>query len=339
MDIKTIKFPFTLTQFLGAILVVNTVLAGGATQLTTLFGDHTAGQILAVCTLGTGIVGGFLVKLGSMSSQFENVRELGGVDHISINGEVPPEIAAMAINPDQEKVKPAATALSAVTATAAKVAAVILAFLVIGTIAFSGEASAQTGNIVKDIAAAKSPTRPRIPFDPLKLNDQTIAGTKAAPASDPSAPVACDFKMLTKLSPDNLVPTIKGCLSDVNVDLVNDTQRALDSAKAYVGPTGGAAGDGDGINCLTPGLAIFQAGVQIPAVPAVLAADGTVTTPAVPAKDPGPILLYQKYREFTLAGGLTACQTWFNGPINATAAAGIAGAGTALVGAALLAPK
>lgn len=120
MDIKTIKFPFTLTQSLGAVLVVNTVLAGGATQLTTLFGDHAAGQILAVCTLGTGIVGGFLVKLGSMTSQFANVEALGGVDHISINGQVPPEIAARAMDPGEAKVKPADTAVSAVTATAAK---------------------------------------------------------------------------------------------------------------------------------------------------------------------------------------------------------------------------
>lgn len=173
--------------------------------------------------------------------------------------------------------------------------------------------------------------------DPLKLN-QAAAQAKAVitgqPAPDSTTALPCDFKMLTKLTPDNLIPTMKACLSDVNSQLVNDTQRALDSAKVY-----GGTGDGDGVNCLTPGLAIFKAGVQVPAVPAVIAADGTVTTPAVPAQDPGPILLYQKYREFTLSGALTSCQSWFNGPINATAAAGLAGAGTALAGAALLVPK
>jgi hypothetical protein len=143
MDIKTIKFPFTLTQFLGAVLVVNTVLAGGATQLTTLFGDHATAQILAVCTLGTGIVGGFILKLGSMTSQFENVRALGGVDHISINGLVPPDIAVLAMDPDQAKVKPAASAVSAVTATAAK-AVIILVLLVAGVFAWPGDVHAQT---------------------------------------------------------------------------------------------------------------------------------------------------------------------------------------------------
>jgi hypothetical protein len=157
---------------------------------------------------------------------------------------------------------------------------------------------------------------------------------------DPAAALPCDFALLISLTPQNLMPTVKACLSDVNSTLVSDTQRALASAKAY-----SSSGDNDAVNCLTPALAIFQAGVQIPAVPAVAEVPATATTPAVPAvaaipaQDPGPILLYQKYREFTLAGALTSCQAWFNGPINATAAAGIAGAGTAIAGAALLAPK
>jgi hypothetical protein len=116
--------------------------------------------------------------------------------------------------------------------------------------------------------------------------------------------------------------------------------------RAY-GSTNGTngSGDGDAINCLTPALALFKAGVQVPAIAAQEAVPATATTPAipavtaVPAQDPGPILLYQKYRELTLSGGLTACQTWFNGPINATTAAGIAGAGTVAGAAALLAPK
>lgn len=186
-----------------------------------------------------------------------------------------------------------------------------------------------TGNIVRDIEGVSTSAK---------------AAVTGQPAPDPTVALPCDFKMLTKLTPDNLVPTVKACLSDVNSKLVLDTQRALASAKAYGGSNTGTtttsgAGDGDAVNCLTPALAIFQAGVQVPAIPAVVAADGTVTTPAVPAQDPGPILLYQKYREFTLSGALTACQAWFNGPINATAAAGVAGLGTAVGAAALLAPK
>lgn len=166
--------------------------------------------------------------------------------------------------------------------------------------------------------------------------------------ADPSAPAIttdqpCDITILTKLTPANLVPTIKKCGSnDVQV-LVDGTQSALDSAKAFTPNP-----DQDGINCLTPALALFKAGVQTPAVPevpAVLNADGSVKTaavPAVPAKDPNPILLFQKYREFTLAGGLTSCQSYIKTPVNATIAAGgqIVGDGLAIgAAAAAIAPK
>jgi hypothetical protein len=180
-----------------------------------------------------------------------------------------------------------------------------------------------TGNIVKDIENA---------------NERTKAAVTGQPAPDSTSPLACTFQMLTKLTPANLLPTINQCIA---TKLVADTQRALNSAQAF-GNTG--KGDADAINCLTPALAIFQAGVEIPAVPAqdaVLNPDGTVKTPAVagsPAQEPGPILLYQKYREFTLSGALTSCQSWFNGPINATAAAGLGAASTVIGGAALLAP-
>jgi len=187
-----------------------------------------------------------------------------------------------------------------------------------------------TGNLVKDIQDANNQVK------------SAVTGKSA----DPTAPLPCmDIKVLTKLTPDNLVPTMKGCAQDVNNQLVNDTQRALDSAKAYAGPNGGAIGDNDAVNCLMPALALFKAAAIIPAVPetpAVLNPDGTVKTPAIPGTpelDPGPILLYQKYREFTLAGALTSCQAWFNGPINATTAAGAGAVGSVIGGAALLAPK
>jgi hypothetical protein len=189
------------------------------------------------------------------------------------------------------------------------------------------------------------------------LNNQIAAKTKQAasnvaaavtPPADPTAALPCmDISVLTKLTPQNLVPTLKGCeIAGVN-QLVTDTARALASAQAFTGSATGttATGDNDAINCLSPGLALFKAAAIVPAVPdtpAVLNADGSVKTPAVsgtPEIDPGPILLFQKYREFTIVGGLTSCQTWINGPVNATAAAGLAGAAAATAGAALLAPK
>jgi hypothetical protein len=134
--------------------------------------------------------------------------------------------------------------------------------------------------------------------------------------------------MFTKLTPRNLESTIKKCISDQNSKIADDVQRALDSAVAYP--------DKDAVTCLKPGLAIVQAGVQVPATSTMPAIPAVA---AVPAKDPGLILLFQKYREFTLSGALTACQTWINGPVNATVAAGAGAGATAIGAAAVLVPK
>lgn len=186
-----------------------------------------------------------------------------------------------------------------------------------------------TGDLGKDIKTA---------LDKQNANAQAVAnGT----STDPNT--SCDFKLFLGLTPQNLEAVIKKCLSDVNSTLVEDTQRALDSAKAYT-QTGASAPtpDNDAINCLTPGLAILKAGVIVPAVAEVKDANGNVTTPGVPAKNPGLILLFQKYREFVLAGGLTSCKTWVDTAVNATATQAInnvAGLATLGAGAALLVPK
>jgi hypothetical protein len=60
-----------------------------------------------------------------------------------------------------------------------------------------------------------------------------------------------------------------------------------------------------------PALSIVQAEVGTPAVAAKEAVAATATTPAiaavtaVPAQMPGVILIFQKFREFTLTGGPT----------------------------------
>lgn len=186
-----------------------------------------------------------------------------------------------------------------------------------------------TGDLGKDIKTA---------IDKQNANAQAIvSGT----STDPN--VSCDFKVFLGLTPQNLEATIKKCLSDANSTLVEDTQRALESAKAYT-QTGASAPtpDNDAINCLTPGLAILKAGVIVPAIPEVKDASGNITTPGVPAKNPGLILLFQKYREFVLAGGLTSCKTWVDTAVNATATQAInnaVGIGVIGAGAALLAPK
>lgn len=200
-----------------------------------------------------------------------------------------------------------------------------------------GSASAQrlhlTGNLQNDLRADAADLKAKQVKNP--------ASSIFSKPADPTAPLPCmDITMLPKLTLANLMPTMKQCFKDGNDQLVSDTQRALDSAKAFSGSAtgntvGATTGDNDAINCLTPALALFKAAAIVPAVPevpAVLNADGTVKTPAVPGTpelDPGPILLAQKFREFTLAGGITSCQAWINEPIQAVAAAGVGAVGTA----------
>jgi len=93
--------------------------------------------------------------------------------------------------------------------------------------------------------------------------------------------------------------------------------------------------EADGIGAISyAGLIVETSGPE--AIPAVAA------VPAQPAKNPGLILLFQKYREFILSGGLTSCKTWVDTPVNATIAQGINNAGSVIgvaAGAAALLPK
>lgn len=233
-----------------------------------------------------------------------------------------------------EAVSPAmaVNAAAVVSSTLGKVASILLAAFLL-TIFLGGDpASAQTG-----IRKPQPKQTNGLPCDPANLLPGCKAAAAVADGMDPKAALPCmDVTVLTKLSLSNLIPTMKACVQDVNNQLVTDTQRALDSAKNFTktGETA-AVGDSDGVNCLTPALALFRAASIVPAVPDVTNPDGTVKTTGTPELDPGPILLFQKYREFTIAGGLTSCQTWVNGPTNATAGA-IGGAVGTVAGAALL---
>lgn len=142
--------------------------------------------------------------------------------------------------------------------------------------------------------------------------------------------VTCNFNIFANLNPKNLQATIRACVSDANSNIEPDVGSALASAKIYSG-----SGDQTAIQCLDPAHAIVVAAIEKPAVDAVPAQAATATAPAVaavaavPAYKPGLITIFQKFREFVLAGGPTACQNWVNGTINGA----VAPAAGALVGA------
>jgi hypothetical protein len=185
------------------------------------------------------------------------------------------------------------------------VAAVVV--LILGSMLMPSDASAQNRR-----------NAPALTGDPLNdiKTDLNNAGIKTPPATVAGA--ACDFNIFAALTPSNVITTIKNCVSDVNKPFLPDVQDALDSATAYK--------DKPAVDCLTPALAIVQAAVGKPGVPgkaAVIAPDGTVTAAAVPdqpAVMSGIILIFQKFREFTLANGPSACKNWVKSTINGAVA-------------------
>jgi hypothetical protein len=185
-------------------------------------------------------------------------------------------------------------AVKAATDAVAKVAAVLLAALILGALAFPGSASAQV--------------KLKFPIDPLHLNTPTT-GALVTPAK----PGACDITLFANLSFASVVQDIQNCVGSVvsagATPFVNDLSAALDSANT--------AKDGIAMACLTPALAIARAAQG---TAAVTAADGTVTTPAT---YPGPILIFQKYREFVNAGGPSNCKTAVQSTINGTVASAL----------------
>lgn len=165
--------------------------------------------------------------------------------------------------------------------------------------------------LVPSLAMAQTQPKLRLPIDPLGLN-------KKSAATSPTPPSACDFSLFASLAADNVLQQINGCIQSQVSQGANlflpDVTNALASAVAYQ--------DQPGVACLKPALAIVQAAAGSPAVPATAEVPATAATPAVaavaaiPAILPGPILIFQKFREFELSGGPAACKTWVNSTVS-----------------------
>jgi hypothetical protein len=247
----------------------------------------------------------------------------------------------------------------------ATVAKVMIAAFALSMLLPSGHAHA------KPLPKLKPPAITGDPIADVKTDLQNLGlipvpGAATGVTKNTDGTVSCSFNIFANLNPNNLLATIQACVSDVNSTFEPDVSAALDSANAYAG-----SGDQTAIQCLQPALAIVQAGIgrpgvaavaaspavpAIPAVEAVPAQAATATSPAVPAVaavaavpaipavaavtgvpayKPGAITLFQKFREFTLAGGPTACQNWIQGTINAAVAPAV-GAVAGVAGAAVL---
>jgi hypothetical protein len=204
---------------------------------------------------------------------------------------------------------------------------IILAILCLALVPLSAYAQAEP-KPRKPLLELNGPCNPLGDSRPQCQAQGSPAPLGQQPAAASTAPAGnCQFGTFALITPQNLVQTIQNC----GETFLTDSQAALASAKT--------ANDSVAIGCLTPGTALIQAGVGTPGTPGDATASPPI--PAVPAKLGGPVLLFQKYREFVNAGGISACEAWVNTVIAATvgAAAGAGGAvAGGVAGAALLAP-
>lgn len=70
----------TALQWLGIIILFNTTLIGGSSQLADLaLGPHTVKAVLAVATLGNGFLGGLVTMFGGAQSLRDAVGKTGAV--------------------------------------------------------------------------------------------------------------------------------------------------------------------------------------------------------------------------------------------------------------------
>ena len=146
----------------------------------------------------------------------------------------------------------------------------------------------------------------------LKTPQQIVNDIKSATGqatAAPAKPGACDITLFANLTVANVVTDIQNCIGSVvaggAAPFVADIKAALQSATD--------AKDGTAMACLGPALAIATAAMGTPA-----SADGST-----PATYPGPILIFQKYREFVTAGGPSNCKTAVQSTINGTIASAL----------------
>lgn len=173
-------------------------------------------------------------------------------------------------------------------------------------------------------ALAQAKKKPALTGNPVQDFQNAVNNAGSPSASNSTTALPCDFNLFANLNANNLIASVHACIQskvegEIIAPLMLDTQAALASAQAYNG-----TGDTTGINCLKPGLSILQAAAGVTPAPAAAtqpasSTPATSTAPAATAApapsaasttQPGPVLLFQKWREFVLAGGPAACKSW-----------------------------
>jgi hypothetical protein len=111
----------TVLQWIGIVLLVNSVLTSSTNEMKDLLGAVWATHAVSLATIGSGICGGLVTMFGGISSQASNVAALPGVDRILVNRNANATLSALAVDHDQPKIGPAKPEDRAVLVETAKV--------------------------------------------------------------------------------------------------------------------------------------------------------------------------------------------------------------------------
>jgi hypothetical protein len=116
----------TAIQWMGIIILFNTTLLGGSSQLGDLLVSATVVKaVLAVATLGNGFLGGLVTMFGGQGNMVRSVAAMTGDDgqpavRVNIRANAGSNLAAVAVDPTQPNVGAVDAATRATLQTTAK---------------------------------------------------------------------------------------------------------------------------------------------------------------------------------------------------------------------------
>lgn len=105
-------------QIISIVSAVLGVLMISTSQLTDLFGTGVAKNITSVAALVNTILSSVMAVLTSQGSTVKDVLAMQGVEKIDVNGSANSTLAAIALDPKQDKISPTPGAMDRVTETA-----------------------------------------------------------------------------------------------------------------------------------------------------------------------------------------------------------------------------
>lgn len=95
----------TPIQWFGIVILFNSTILGGASQLGDLFIPAVGVKaLLALATLANGFLGGLVTMFGNPGAMVRSVSNFDGVEPLKINARALPSVAAAAVDPAEHKI-------------------------------------------------------------------------------------------------------------------------------------------------------------------------------------------------------------------------------------------